>query len=220
MKPTRENAVGLLAAQMLKRLKPDAKPRPAAWGYGGDYTIPVEPTPSPTASLTAPGGIATPTPAMGPSLGVSTGAPTVSSGGGGSITAPFDYLGLINAANQYGSTAAQYGLGKERLAFDESAFARQLALDQQTQAANAAYQQGQLANMRAQIDATLKAARLQYQLGLKQLSLGERERLDALRLGTRSLDIQAADDEFARIMRGVSEASVRGGGVPSQGLFT
>jgi hypothetical protein len=127
-----------------------------------------------------------------------------------------DRLGLDKqiAGQNYSLGQGQLSLGQSRLGLDKTIAAQQyeLGLQQLEQA---------MEQVRMQIAAEKFIANQQYQLGLQGLSLQERERLDAWNLGTRQLDITSADDEFARIMRGVSEASVAGaGGTPSTGLYS
>jgi hypothetical protein len=110
---------------------------------------------------------------------------------------------------QVGLGYAQLGLSKEDLALR-----RELGMSELDIARD------QVKATLAQIAANRYATDKQFELGQLGLGLGERERQDALQMGNRQLDLEAMAQEFNRIMRGVSEASVRGGaGVPTSGLY-
>lgn len=184
-------------------------------------------------------------------VGASTAAPTVSTprysapvSGGGTTSNFFDPGVLYSAGNTLTGNAANYnlgrrglsqadqhfqqnfGLGQQRFGLEQGQFGlaqQRFGLDQMLANAQVQQFQEQMALDQAMLDLQEMIAQQQYQLGVKALALQELERQDALNLGTRSLDIQAMDDEFDRIMRGVSEASVSGvrsGRPPSTGLFT
>jgi hypothetical protein len=223
MKVNEDNALSLVISQVVKSLNGKGVKK-AAFGY-----IDPDPyatggfAPIPPAAQTP--GVAAPTPSLPQALpsftgsaGPSTGAQTI----GGSITAPFDANALMALMNQYAGTAAGYGLGQDRLAFDRSSFDQNLGFQREQAGISNQFRQQELAMMQQQIGNALQDMTWRYELGLKQLALGERQRLDAWRLGNRGLDIQSADDEFNRIMSGVGEASVagvRGSGLPSTGIF-
>lgn len=165
------------------------------------------------------------------SPGASTYSPAVSTpsysfGGPQMTSTPVDYGGLLNSALGLGTQSANYGLGQQQIGLGYAGLANEQDLLAQRLASEQALAQMQIeASMQEvmkQIAAQKYIAELQNALGLKALDLQERERLDAWRLGNRNLDIEAMDDEFNRIMRGVAEASVAGvrsGRTPTQGLL-
>ena len=73
-----------------------------------------------------------------------------------------------------------------------------------------------------ELDISQQVADQNYALGGRGLDLRGQELAQQLQLVTKQLGLQQASDEFARIMAGVSEASlpgVRAGSVPSMGVF-
>lgn len=117
-----------------------------------------------------------------------------------------------------------YSLGQQQLGVSRDTLNETAQRDQQQYQLGLKQLDEAMQEVQMQVASQEMIAQMQHQLGVDTLAETTRNNNLLNTTANRQLDIQSADDEFNRIMRGVSEASVTGAGArgvasPTTGLL-